>query len=201
MGDVFFSLKTSIGTCQVARSLQRFDVTLESYLAQRGDDTAEGIPKVVGISVRGWICDWKDTGVKLLLGQRAECDSSPNLYEPFGGKCDPNEKILEALVREIYEETNLEVSFVHEQLGEGDTFLTPGSNRWIEQIHFLVETKPKISGSREYDGIQLDPNEHRTFVWARGSPFPQEEFPLTKGSGLYLELAIKRYGQMHLNKP
>jgi 8-oxo-dGTP pyrophosphatase MutT (NUDIX family) len=57
--------------------------------------------------VRAWLCDWKRGKERVLLGKRAENDSSPNLYEAFGGTCDLKETVLEALIREFWEETAL----------------------------------------------------------------------------------------------
>ncbi|KAK5790557.1 hypothetical protein VI817_007844 [Penicillium citrinum] len=179
----FVLLDTPYGTCQVAKSLSHLNIPWEDYLAQLIDksQSSEELRRVSGVSVRGWICDGAGDEIKVLLGQRVEGEN-----EAFGGKCDPEETILEALVREIYEETNLVVSVIHEQLGKGQIFFTSKSRRWIEQLHFLVKTKPNHE-------IRLNPEEHQNSVWASVNPFPRDDLPLTDGSFHFLELAVERY--------
>jgi hypothetical protein len=108
MAQGYFPIITLRGTtCQVAGGLEKLNQPWESYLQSWKEQPGglNSLEKVTGISVRGWICNWEADEVKVLLGQRAEEDSSPGLYEAFGGKCDPQESILEALTREVFEET------------------------------------------------------------------------------------------------
>lgn len=189
----FFQLETPFGTCQVAKTLEHLNTPWEVYLAQRkyNAQTDEEITSVSGVSVRGWIFDLTNDGIKVLLGQRAQHDSSPNRFEPWGGKCDPGEIILQTVIRETYEETNLFVSIIYEQLGDGQIFFASKSKRWVKQLHFLVEAKSR----HEFRLSQ----EHQKSVWACVSPFPQHDFPLTDGSFHFLELGGKSYKKMLTN--
>ncbi|KAJ5642249.1 hypothetical protein N7490_006249 [Penicillium lividum] len=175
MADSYFPLMTQNGTtCQVARSPETLNQPWESYLKilKETPGGLEGIDKASGISVRGWICDSEEDEVKVLLGQRAEKDSSPGQHEAFGGKCDPGESVLQALIREIFEETGLRFSCIHALLGV-DFFLTPRSKRWVVQLHFLIEVEhcQKAGWSKDLE-IQLDHNEHQSYIWVPGKLNP-----------------------------
>lgn len=185
MANGFFHLETPYGTCRVAESHQRYNVSWDQDFEdfQKGLDGPENLNQVTGISVRAWVCDWKRGKVRVLLGKRAENDSSPNIYEGFGGKCDPKETVLEALIRDFWEETKIEVLVIHDEVPEVDVFCTPNGKRWIAQVHFLLSVKPtrgSFCGKRF--GIELDPKEHQSFIWANGMLGALGSLPLTKGS-------------------
>jgi ADP-ribose pyrophosphatase YjhB (NUDIX family) len=102
-----------------------------------------------------------------------------------GGKVDPGERILEALIREFFEETGLELTCIYDQVGGSDVFHTPNSKRWIEQIHFLVEAKNSP--------IVLDPNEHQSFVWAPGRLDASGILPMTEATRKHFEPAVAKF--------
>lgn len=125
MTSDYFSFHGRFGTCQVARSLLCLNKPWESFLRILKENPAfpprileenpgdlKNIEKVTGISVRGWLCDYKEAEVEVLLGQRAERDSCGGHWEIFGGKCDPKEMIFDALLRELDEESKLKVLFI-----------------------------------------------------------------------------------------
>ncbi len=106
----------------------------------------DGIEKlVVGAVI------WIDGGVLLL--KRVEDDFLGGLTELPSGAVDPGEDLLEALGREVKEETNLEVSNVREYLGAFD--YVSGSGKSARQYTFFVETKPGV--------VALDPDEHESY--------------------------------------
>jgi 8-oxo-dGTP pyrophosphatase MutT (NUDIX family) len=127
----------------------------------------------------------------VLLGKRAENDSSPNLYEAFGGKCDLGETVLEALIREFWEETGLEILVIHGEVPQVDVFCTPKSRRWIAQVHFLLSAKPTSESfcSKRF-GIELDPEEHQNFIWANGTLSELGSLTLTEGSRSHFGSAV-----------
>ncbi|CAI7613050.1 unnamed protein product, partial [Penicillium viridicatum] len=104
MADGFFHLDTPYGTCEVAESLRKYNVPWDQYLEdfQKGPGGPENLDQVTGVSVRAWLCVWERGKERVLLGKRAENDSSPGLYEAFGGGCDPKETVLAALIREVW---------------------------------------------------------------------------------------------------
>lgn len=161
MGPEFFQIQTKFGTCYVNESLRTFDVSSEEYL-EKWEVEAD---RPEGISVRRWWCRWKDGVPVVLLGQRAAHDSSPNRYEAWGGKVDPGEKILEALIREFREETGVTVTCIREKVGNNDVFTTPNSGRRIEQVHFLVQVEK--CGEADHT-IVLDKEEHQSYRWTSG---------------------------------
>lgn len=189
-------------TCQVAESLQEFNQPWESFLKQwKGkQESLIGINDVTDVSVRGWICGWENDEVKVLLGQRAKGDSSPNLFEAFGGKCDSNESILGALIREIREETGQYVLFIHALLGV-DVFLTPRSKRWIAQPHFLIEVEQSSKCHSGGFKIQLDPLEHQAYVWAPGTLGALDGLQLTEATQGRFECAVTTFRESCSRNP
>lgn len=196
MAHGYFPIVTVRGTtCQVAKSLEKLNQPWESYLKdwKEKPDCLKGIEKVTSISVRGWICHWEEDEVKVLLGQRAEEDSSPGLHEAFGGKRDPQESIPEALIREVFEETGQDIMFIHALLGV-DVFLTSRSKRWIAQLHFLIEVKRKREslGNRGFH-IRLNPFEHQSYIWAPGNLGALGSLQLTEATRNHFELAVATF--------
>ena len=61
----------------------------------------------VGLSVSAWIAD--DAGRYLLLRRSATCRQFAARWEPPGGKVEGGEDLVTALVREVKEETGLDV--------------------------------------------------------------------------------------------
>jgi hypothetical protein len=88
MNNDSFLIETKFGICRVAESLRHFHVPWEEYLDNKkeGCDPLDDIRKVSGISVRGWLCRWQRDEIRASLGQRAKHDSSPNMYEAWGGE-------------------------------------------------------------------------------------------------------------------
>jgi len=107
----------------------------------------DGIEKLVAGAVI-----WKDSGVLLL--KRVEDDFLGGLTELPSGTVDAGEDLLEALQREVKEETGLSVSCALEYLGAFD--YKSGSGKKTRQFTFLVETEP--------GEIVIDPAEHDSFL-------------------------------------
>ena len=186
----FFPIETDFGICLVAESLRHFDVSLEEYLEKRKEeaDPLDNFHNVSGISVRAWLCKWQRGKVLVSQGQRAEDDSSPNMNEAWGGKVDPQEKILKALIREVFEETRLVIICIYDQVGDNDVFHTPRSKRWIEQIHFLVEAKKSRTFFRGGSYLIVLSEEHQSFTWA-SKPLDT----MTEASGKHFEEAVAKF--------
>jgi 8-oxo-dGTP pyrophosphatase MutT (NUDIX family) len=200
MAQGYFPILTLRGTtCHVAGGLEKLNQPWESYLQSWKEQPGglNSLEKVTGISIRGWICNWEADEVKVLLGQRAEEDSSPGLYEAFGGKCDPRESILEALTREVFEETGQDVLFIHALLGV-DIFLTPRSKRWIAQPHFLIEVERGCESlNRRGFHIRLDPVEHQSYIWAPENLDALDSLQLTEATSNHFGLAVAAFREKH----
>lgn len=196
MADGFFHLDTPYGTCQVAESLRKYNVPWDQYLEgfQKGPGGPENLDQVTCVSVRAWLCLWKRGKERVLLGKRAENDSSPGLYEAFGGGCDPKEIVLVTLIREVWEETKQKISVIHDEVPEVEVFCTPNSKRWIAQVHFLVSVQPtRRSFCGKRFGIKLDPKEHQSFIWANSKLGALESLSLTKGSQSHFGSAVAMF--------
>ncbi|MEV6138168.1 NUDIX domain-containing protein [Nocardia sp. NPDC051990] len=93
-------------------------------------------------------------GGKILLLQRPADDFMGGIWELPSGKVDPGESIDQALIREVKEETGLDVTAVRNYLGEFD--YQSGSGRKSRQFNFTVEVA-------NTDTVQL--TEHDAFTW------------------------------------
>ncbi|KAE8152768.1 NUDIX hydrolase domain-like protein [Aspergillus avenaceus] len=113
---------------------------------------------------------------KVLLLRRALTDSLPGYWEGPGGGCEEtDDSIVDAVVREVREESGLHVSRVVDLVGiEEWVKLKPDQVVKAVKFHFLVEVweaQGFIPGGegqvveRWEDGVLLTPEEHDAFVW------------------------------------
>ena len=51
----------------------------------------------------------KNTG-RFLLGERSELGTYPNTWSLFGGTIEPDEEVLDGVIREVFEETKIDIS-------------------------------------------------------------------------------------------
>lgn len=92
---------------------------------------------------------------KILLIQRSATeDFLPNMWEIPSGGVDDGEGLIEALQREVFEETGLMLG----KVGKFSDFFdyVSGSGRKARQFNFIVTA----SGA-----VQLNPVEHQAHVW------------------------------------
>ncbi|KAI0502877.1 NUDIX hydrolase domain-like protein [Xylaria bambusicola] len=134
-----------------AQSLADFNVSLSAYLAT--SPRPHGI-KLQGVCVGAFVFD---EARRLLLVQRAPHDSYPLRWEVPGGAADvEDETLLEAVARELWEETSLRARYISGVVGEGYTFLTRRP-ACVCKYSFVVDVEA-------YD-VKVDPEEHADFVW------------------------------------
>lgn len=69
------------------------------------------IEYVFGLAVRALIFD--EEGKVLILKRSTESKTNPGRWELPGGKVDQGESFDKALIREVYEETNLKIALDH----------------------------------------------------------------------------------------
>ncbi len=110
----------------------------------RADDVAQ---LVVGAIIT-------DHAGKALLLQRPHDDFMGGIHELPSGKVDPGERLLDALAREITEETGLTVADIVRYLGHFD--YTSGSGKLSRQFNFYVTTMTS-------EPVKL--TEHTAYQW------------------------------------
>lgn len=91
---------------------------------------------------------------KVLLLQRKEDDYLGGLFEIPSGEVDEGETLLQALEREIVEETGMLIAQVNGYLGAFD--YPSRSGQHTRQLNFQVKVYPSA----------VLPTEHDVFVWA-----------------------------------
>ncbi len=84
---------------------------------------------------------------KILLVRRAPDDSHPGIWEFPGGGVDENEKVVDAIRREVLEETNIELPL----LPKGEILTHPTRTALRIVVRFDIETKPNVVLSEEHD--------------------------------------------------
>lgn len=128
---------------EISSHLPEIIAALETQAAK------DGIQKrVVGsvIAVRGKI---------LIMIRSQEDDFLAGYVEIPGGGVDGDEALLQALCREMQEETGLEPAKILDYLSSFD-YLS-GSGKRTRQFNFLVEPTS--------DQVKLDPKEHSSYSW------------------------------------
>ena len=114
----------------------------------KDDIKRDGIQKVVvGAVIR--------CGDLVLLLKRQSDDFMGGLVELPSGMVDPGEEIIEALKREVQEETGLTIESLDSFIGTFD--YTSGSGKKTRQLNFLTRVQ-----ERE---VRLNPGEHTEYYW------------------------------------
>ncbi|MEU7144717.1 NUDIX domain-containing protein [Nocardia sp. NPDC046473] len=91
---------------------------------------------------------------KVLLLQRPADDFMGGIWELPSGKVDPGETLDQALVREVKEETGLDIAGVRKYLGEFD--YQSGSGKKSRQFNFTVDV---------VDPEPVELTEHDAYTW------------------------------------
>jgi len=105
------------------------------------------IELVFGLAVRALITD--DDGKILIIKRSSESKTNPDKWELPGGKVDQGEPFDQALIREVKEETNLNISLDH-VVGVSEQNLT-----LIRAVHIILSAKVEegeLNLSSEHDG-------------------------------------------------
>ena len=103
-----------------------------------------------------------------LVAQRNRDKHMGLKWEFPGGKVDPGETLQEALVREIYEELNIDIN-IHEKLAEKRY----KDNEINISLHYFLCTIK--------DGV-INLNEHEAMAWANKENFNQYDFVAGDGN-------------------
>ncbi|MFQ6396653.1 NUDIX domain-containing protein [Nocardia sp. KC 131] len=102
---------------------------------------------------------------KVLLLQRPIDDFMGGIWELPSGKVDPGETVGHTLIREVKEETGLDIAKVRDYLGEFD--YQSGSGRKSRQFNFTVDV---------VDPEPVELTEHDAYTWTSLT----EEPPVTE---------------------
>ena len=95
---------------------------------------------------------------KVLIVQRASDEEAyPDLWEVPSGKKEPLEKVTDAVLREVKEETGLTAEIIKMVDVFNFSVEKPDETRDVTQINFLL----KLIGNSE---VKLS-NEHQNFAW------------------------------------
>jgi len=129
--------------------MQSYSEKLESTLLEQAQKD-----NIERMAVGGIILD--ETKTKLLLLKRHPSDFLPNLEELPSGKVEHDESLNEAVIREVKEETDLDVIEVTNYLNSFDYFSKSGKK--TRQFNFILTTKSTTT-------ISLLPDEHSSFTW------------------------------------
>ncbi len=98
----------------------------------------------------------KASGDKILSLKRASDDFMGGLYELPSGKVELNENLIDALVREVKEETNLNAVEVTDYLSYFD--YRSQSGRLTRQLNFVVSCNNLLD-------VRLNDKEHEGYTW------------------------------------
>ncbi|MET8779486.1 NUDIX domain-containing protein [Nocardia sp. NPDC004654] len=114
---------------------------------------------------------------KVLLLQRPADDFMGGLWELPSGKVDPGETIDQALIREVKEETGLDITGIRGYLGEFD--YQSGSGKKSRQFNFAVDVA-------DPEPIQL--TEHDAYTWITEGEDPPVSEAVKEVLALYQRL-------------
>ncbi|CAM4042097.1 NUDIX domain-containing protein [Nocardia ninae] len=98
---------------------------------------------------------------KVLLLQRPADDFMGGIWELPSGKVDPGETLDQALIREVKEETGLDIAGIRKYLGEFD--YQSGSGKKSRQFNFTVDV---------IDPEPVELTEHDAYTWTSLSEDP-----------------------------
>ncbi len=137
------------------------------------DIKRDGIQKiVVGAVIRR-------NGSVLLLKRQAD-DFMGGLVELPSGTVDAGEDIIDALKREVREETGLEINDIDSFVGTFD--YTSGSGKKTRQLNFLAYT--------DIREIKLNPDEHAESYWLNPSDSTFESFNISDETRRIIKIAM-----------
>ena len=118
------------------------------------------INHVYGLAVRVLLAD--QDGKILILKRSTDSKTNPGKWELPGGKVNQDESFDHALVREVYEETNLKISLEH-VIGAAE-----------QNLHIIRAVHIIMSGKIDEGELTLS-SEHEGYAWVLIETLPDYE--------------------------
>ena len=118
------------------------------------------INHVYGLAVRVLLTD--QDGKILILKRSTDSKTNPGKWELPGGKVNQNESFDHALIREVYEETNLKIALEH----------VVGASE--QNLHIIRAVHIIMSGKIIEGNLKLS-NEHEGYAWVLMETLPDYE--------------------------
>ena len=118
------------------------------------------INHVYGLAVRVLLTD--QDGKILILKRSTDSKTNPGKWELPGGKVDQGESFDHALIREVYEETNLKISLEH----------VVGASE--QNLHIIRAVHIIMSGKIVEGDLNLS-SEHEGYAWVMIETLPDYE--------------------------
>ena len=141
----------------IAPHLSQYNVSAESYInsLDSSDDSKLG-RIVIGAAISA-------SGTDVLIVQRTPWEKAfPSQWELPGGHSDPGETILDTVVREVKEETGLDVVSIADEFMSFE-YISPekdGGSAKTKQLNFIVRVDESHRNS-----VRLAPDEHQDYAW------------------------------------
>ncbi|KAN0086888.1 NUDIX hydrolase domain-like protein [Elaphomyces granulatus] len=122
----------------------------------------------------------------LLLIKRADEDTYPRCWEMPGGSVEQEDPtILDAVAREVREETGLQLTRLVEQIGGG---LVRRSKRITLRLSFEIEVNDVSNNNVDDIPVKLNPEEHQDYEWVT-----EEDLINGKETGKYTFMSKSLY--------
>lgn len=120
---------------------------------------------------------------KFLFLERASSEFLGGFVVLPGGSVDQGEDILDALTREVKEETNLTTIAITTYLGLFD--YASSSGKKTRQFNFFIKTEP--------GDVTIDISEHSRYFWLNPSDGEFTKFNISDGTKKILEV-VEKFG-------
>ncbi|MBK7106592.1 MAG: NUDIX domain-containing protein [Ignavibacteriae bacterium] len=112
--------------------------------------------RIVTGLIEAHIVRMKNEQLEFLLLKRAPNEKYPHIWQMVTGKIKPNEKAYETVIREIKEETNLEI---HE------LFVVPKTNSFYNEVDDTIMQIPVFAATVINEEVIVLSKEHTEYKW------------------------------------
>ncbi|KAK4159946.1 NUDIX hydrolase domain-like protein [Cladorrhinum sp. PSN259] len=144
--------------CTFSPNLEEFSIPAAEYLKSH--------PSLAGLVVSALVFhNFEGPSRRVLLIQRAATDGFPHKWEiPGGGAEATDGTVLDAVCREVHEETGLVVTKILQKADVTDEWEARSGGRW-RKLTFVVEVEGD-DDEKKAPKVKLSPEEHQDLYWA-----------------------------------